>query len=172
MAALSAAINDISFGVERAMHYRFVFFLVVGLVTAFSTAHSAAASACKPPGSPGMLTGPVYDSMQAECDWIDAIDHRDARAAGEIVRNEVSQIDSDGTVRNRTALLAAVANGPFGSVTIQDMSAPFSAGSTNVIVSTWIFHSRRHRVMDVYFCDTLHACRYRLIAEQITAIAP
>ncbi len=53
-----------------------------------------------------------------------------------------------------------------------DASVPFSAGSTNVVISTWTFHKRRHRVTDVFFCDVVHVCAYRLVTEQITNIAP
>jgi Domain of unknown function (DUF4440) len=155
------------------MPCRFVFLLVVmSAVAMFSTARSAVAAPCKPPESEAMLTGPVYAAIQAECNWVDAINRRDAKSASRILHPEVRQVDGNGAVRNRAALLAVVTGGRFGfiSMNVRDVGVSFSAGSTNVVISTWVFGNRKHRVTDVYFCDVFHACVYRLIAEQITII--
>jgi hypothetical protein len=71
-------------------------------------------------------------------------------------------------------LLKTVAEGRFGQVMMNpaQISVPFSAGSTNVVVSTWTFQRRTHRVTDVFFCDVTRTCTYRLIAEQITIVSP
>ncbi len=118
-----------------------------------------------------MLTGPVYDSIQTECNWIDALNRRDVAAASSIVGSSVFQIDGTGVVRKRAALLANIAAGRFGRIVPTGITVPFSAGSTNIVVSTWTFRRRKHRVADVFFCDVLRTCRYHLIGEQITEIA-
>jgi hypothetical protein len=97
-----------------------------------------------------MLTGPVYDSIQAECNWIDSIDRRDATAASKLLHASFSQVDAGGVVvHNRATLLANVVAGRFGKIELTDIKVPFSAGSTNVVISTWTFHEQRHRVTDV-----------------------
>jgi hypothetical protein len=156
------------------MLLRFVSLLAIAIVASVSKADSAGAARCKPPQSPAMLTGPVYESIQAECDWVDAINRRDPKAAARILDPNVHEVDARGAVRREAALLAAVAHGRFGAVVMNpvEISVPFSAGSTNVVVSTWTFQRRKHRVTDVFFCDVRRTCRYRLIAEQITIVAP
>jgi hypothetical protein len=90
-----------------------------------------------------MLTGPVYDSIQAECNWIDSIDRRDATAASKLLHASFSQVDAGGVVvHNRATLLANVVAGRFGKIELTDIKVPFSAGSTNVVISTWTFHER------------------------------
>lgn len=141
-------------------------------VAMLSTAHRADAAPCKPPGSQAMLTGPVYQSIQALCNWVDAINRRAPKAAAAVLDPNVRAVGADGTVRDRAALLAAVAKGDFGPVAmnVKDVATPFSAGSTNVVISTWTFHKQKHRVTDVFFCDVTRMCVYRLISEQITLI--
>ena len=119
-----------------------------------------------------MLTGPVYDSIQAECDWVDALDRRDVTRAASIIGTSFAQVDASGKVLDRSALLANVARGRLGKISVTGINIPFSAGSTNIVVSTWTFVGGAHRVTDVFFCDISKTCRYRLIAEQITIVAP
>ncbi len=121
-----------------------------------------------------MMTGPVYESISAECSFIDAINRRDAAAAARILNQAFEQVDFDGAIESRSALLTAIAGGRFGIVAMdpRDIHVPFSSGSANVLVSTWTFDRKKHRVTDVFFCDVSHACVYRLIAEQLTIVAP
>jgi hypothetical protein len=147
-------------------------FLAFGILGALAGIGTAEAVPCKPPQSAAMLTGPVYSSIQAECNWIDALNRRDAKTAARILGSSFSQIDADGAPQTRAALLANVASGRFGTITLTGIEVPFSSGSTNIVVSTWTFRQRKHRVTDVFFCDLSHACSYQLIAEQITGVVP
>jgi hypothetical protein len=157
-----------------AISLRVISSLAIASIALLPKADSADAARCRPPESPAMLTGPVYESIQAECEWVDAINRRDRKAAARILHPNVHQVDARGAVRREAALLKTVAEGRFGQVMMNpaQISVPFSAGSTNVVVSTWTFQRRTHRVTDVFFCDVTRTCTYRLIAEQITIVSP
>jgi len=134
----------------------------------------AAAAPCVPPQSAAMLTGPVYDAIRTECEWIDAVGHSDAAKAAPLLAATASQVDANGMTRSRDAILKAVASGDFAGATmdVRETSVPFSAGSTNVVVSTWTIGGKKQRVTDVFFCDVSRTCVYRLVSEQLTPIKP
>jgi hypothetical protein len=133
----------------------------------------AQAAPCKPSQSAAMLTGPVYAAVVAECAWVDAINRRSATAAAKLLGDDVRQVDAGGAVHDRRALLGAVADGRFGPVAmnVDELTVPFSAGSTNVVITAWTYRNIVHRVTDVFFCDVSRACTYRLIAEQVTVVS-
>lgn len=83
-----------------------------------------------------MLTGPVYGSIQGECNWIEALNCRHTKAGAQLLGTSVSQVNDNGTVLNRATLLAHVADGRFGTISMTGIDVPFSSGSTNIVVST------------------------------------
>jgi hypothetical protein len=119
-----------------------------------------------------MLTGPVYQSILVECAWLDALNRRDTIAADKIMGQTFVQIDASGASHDRKSLLANIASGASAPIamSVNDVTVPFSAGSSNILISTWTFHKSKHRVTDVFFCNVFSMCTYRLVAEQITKV--
>jgi hypothetical protein len=151
------------------------FWLLIGVLIAANVGlgapRPALAVACRPPASAAMLTGPVWEAISAECRWVDAQSRRDRASAARLLAPEFTSVDATGRIIDRSAVLQLVGTGVRGSLSmnVNTVRVPFSSGSTNVVIATWMTRTRTYRVMDVFFCNvSAPQCVYRLVAEQLT----